>query len=149
MILLIFFSSNNFQRILTPSLKEKGRKEENLFRSLLSPPSLLHLVCPAFAPFLHQQFCITHTMGDKNAQPVFDFSKLNFDFGGATFQPSDPSAAAALGKLIGKSSGYLETLPKAVQQRIKALQHLDVRLITCMDPIICIFQTQVSRFAPM
>ena len=32
-----------------------------------------------------------------------------------------------LGSLVGKSSGYLETLPQQVQTRIKGLKHLHVR----------------------
>eukprot|EP01087_Luapelamoeba_hula_P024450 TRINITY_DN930_c0_g1_i1.p1 TRINITY_DN930_c0_g1~~TRINITY_DN930_c0_g1_i1.p1 ORF type:complete len:407 (+),score=131.99 TRINITY_DN930_c0_g1_i1:190-1410(+) len=69
-----------------------------------------------------------------SGQQPFDFSKLNFNFGNAS---AGSSAAAAggfnfadlnsqfggrLGGLVGAPSGYLQTLPKPVQNRIKACE---------------------------
>jgi hypothetical protein len=34
-----------------------------------------------------------------------------------------------IGTLVGKNSGYFETLPKDVQERIKALKNLHVRIV--------------------
>jgi nucleosome assembly protein 1-like 1 len=67
--------------------------------------------------------------GSKD-QPVFDFSKLNFNFGtdeGFKFEAQAEMLSAIssrLGTLVGKPSGYLETLPQSVQKRIKALKKL-------------------------
>ena len=72
-------------------------------------------------------------MGDKQ-QPTFDFSKLNFDLsgggaGGFNLQGALQGLQSQLGALgmIGADSGYFQTLPKAVQRRVRALRNLDVR----------------------
>ncbi|ELR22669.1 nucleosome assembly protein family [Acanthamoeba castellanii str. Neff] len=70
-------------------------------------------------------------MGDKQ-QPTFDFSKLNFDLsgggaGGFNLQGALQGLQSQLGALgmIGADSGYFQTLPKAVQRRVRALRNLD------------------------
>lgn len=75
-------------------------------------------------------------MGDKQ-QPTFDFSKLNFDLsgggaGGFNLQGALQGLQSQLGALgmIGADSGYFQTLPKAVQRRVRALRNLDVRPIS-------------------
>lgn len=39
-----------------------------------------------------------------------------------------------LGELVGMSSGYLESLPKQVQDRISVVQHLQVIIFVCSTP---------------
>jgi len=46
-----------------------------------------------------------------------------FDLAGADANVAD-FMRGRLGQLIGKSSGYLETLPAVVQDRVRALKHL-------------------------
>lgn len=65
-------------------------------------------------------------------QPTFDFTKLNFNFGTEGFKFEDQgnmlnAIQSRLGELVGKPSGYIESLPKSVQTRIKALQKLETQ----------------------
>ncbi|KAL6049395.1 Nucleosome assembly protein 1-like 1 [Balamuthia mandrillaris] len=63
-----------------------------------------------------------------------DFSKFAFNFGEATGINLNAglvnSLQAQLGGLVGQSSGYLESLPKSVQDRVEALRNLDQETVT-------------------
>jgi len=60
--------------------------------------------------------------GNKgNKQPAREDFK--FDFSGKD-APIMAALQKQIGTLVGKSSGYFETLPKDVQERVKALKHL-------------------------
>jgi len=54
--------------------------------------------------------------GAKGGKPQFDFNGKD--------APIMAALQKQIGTLVGKSSGYFETLPKAVQERVKALKHL-------------------------
>jgi len=54
--------------------------------------------------------------GAKGGKPQFDFNGRD--------APIMAALQKQIGTLVGKSSGYFETLPKAVQERVKALKHL-------------------------